>query len=382
MRVLLVSQQFPPGRPLGGIGTQTAAKAAGLAALGHDVVVLTRGPAGGATLRDDGVQVVVLGPGQWQGATTESGWLAHSVAVAGAVGDLQRRTGPFDVVDVPEYGAEGFALALGRDPDHGPRLAVQVHGTTDMLATNLGWPAPGGRTHRMCALMEHETIRAADVVYASSAYSARVVAAATGLRPDAIPVWHCGVDTATFVPSPPDERPTVAFVGRVTGSKGVATLLAAAAAARRDVPGLSVRLIGEVDADGRRLLAVHDPLMLEVRGHQSRDRLPAALAGAWVFAAPSQFEAGPGLVYLEAMSSGLPVVATDTGGVSEVVIDGVTGALVAPEDTEALANVLRGLLREPDRRRALAESARRWVVDHADTATVMPALVEIYGVAT
>jgi glycosyltransferase involved in cell wall biosynthesis len=89
-----------------------------------------------------------------------------------------------------------------------------------------------------------------------------------------------------------------------------------------------------------------------------RRDVPEILAGLHVFVLPSESE-GFGLVVREAQAVGVPVVATDTGGLSELVRDGDTGLLVPPRDTAALAAALRRMLEDPALRRRLSEAGRR-----------------------
>ena len=91
---------------------------------------------------------------------------------------------------------------------------------------------------------------------------------------------------------------------------------------------------------------------------------PQAMPGIYllgdVFVAPSQLEEGLGLVFLEASSSGLPIISTRQGGIPEVVIHEKTGLLLAKkDDVSELAEKILGLLRDPERRRRLGEEGRR-----------------------
>jgi glycosyltransferase involved in cell wall biosynthesis len=115
---------------------------------------------------------------------------------------------------------------------------------------------------------------------------------------------------------------------------------------------------------------------LELAGFVERRSLPAELGRAHAFAAPSLYEGGPGFVYLEAMACGLPVVACEGSGVSELVRSGENGVLTPPGDVEALVAALRRLLADADLRAVMGERARRAVVEQADSELCMDRLEE------
>ena len=92
---------------------------------------------------------------------------------------------------------------------------------------------------------------------------------------------------------------------------------------------------------------------------------------------PSVWAEPFGLVVIEAMSGGTPVVASDIGGIPEIIQYGISGLLVSPGDTEALREALSALLADPARRRAMGEAARRRSNDFA-AATVVPHLESLY----
>jgi len=99
---------------------------------------------------------------------------------------------------------------------------------------------------------------------------------------------------------------------------------------------------------------------VDFRGERAPGEVPVLLGASDLFVWPGINEAF-GMAFLEAQAAGLPVVAQDQAGVSEVVRDGVSGILTRPDDPEDLAGAVRALLTDPDRRRALAASARCFV---------------------
>jgi glycosyltransferase involved in cell wall biosynthesis len=154
---------------------------------------------------------------------------------------------------------------------------------------------------------------------------------------------------------PPDSK-LVTMVGGLTRRKGVDDLLRAASLTRDAVPEARFLLVGR--GDQRRLLEEivrRLDLAERVRFLGFRRDVQDILAGSDVLALPSQWE-GFGLVLLEAMNAGLPVVGTRRGAIPEVVIDGETGLLVPPRDPEALATALIRMLRDPERARSMGRA--------------------------
>jgi glycogen(starch) synthase len=152
-------------------------------------------------------------------------------------------------------------------------------------------------------------------------------------------------------------RTRVLFVGRLAPQKGVGTLVAAAGLLKD--PCAQVLLVGDgperkaLERETERL-GVGDRLRFE--GFVTHDRLPAAMAHADVLVLPSLYEE-LGTVLLEAVKAGLPIVASETGGIPDVIEDGVNGLLVPPGDPEALARVIDRILSDGDLARRLSEGA-------------------------
>jgi glycosyltransferase involved in cell wall biosynthesis len=102
--------------------------------------------------------------------------------------------------------------------------------------------------------------------------------------------------------------------------------------------------------------------VVEFRGRLAPDEIQQLLTQSDIFCLPSLWE-GTVISVMEAMATGLPVVATDVNGVNEVVIDGVTGLLVPPYSHDRLAEALRTLLSDPTLRRRMGTAGRRRVQD-------------------
>jgi D-inositol-3-phosphate glycosyltransferase len=198
-----------------------------------------------------------------------------------------------------------------------------------------------------------------------------------GARADRIAVIPCGVDTELFQPMdpakakdllelPPD--PLLLYVGRLQPIKGLDTLLEAMPA----VPEPACLLIvgGEHDeresAHGaalrRRLTALGLERRVRFLRAQPQRRLRLLYAAADATVVPSHYESF-GMVALEAMACGSPVVASRVGGLTTTVQDGVTGRLVPEGDPAALAAAITSLLDGGEGRR-LGQQATRWAAEH------------------
>jgi glycosyltransferase involved in cell wall biosynthesis len=167
--------------------------------------------------------------------------------------------------------------------------------------------------------------------------------------------------------SVPDDVPLIVTVCRLFPSKGPGDLIRALAVLRNQHPTVQLLIAGREVQRGyaAELQQLIDDLELgehvKLLGH-CPDVAPL-MAAADVFAMPSIGEPF-GLVYLEAMAMGLPVVALESGGAPEVIVHGTTGLLSPPDDLERLAENLGTLLSDPDRRAHMGRAGRRRVETH------------------
>lgn len=174
------------------------------------------------------------------------------------------------------------------------------------------------------------------------------------------------------------DQPVVLTVGRLTVMKGQRYLVDAVPALAERFPDLAVVLVGRghLEDSLRRQaheLGVSDQVLLA--GHRSDARM--LLDAADVFVLPSRHEGMP-LAALEAMDAGLPVVATDVIGTSEVVAHGETGLLVPAQDPAALAAALTELLSDPERRRVYGRAGRRRYLEHFTSARMAAQTATVY----
>jgi phosphatidylinositol alpha-mannosyltransferase len=158
-----------------------------------------------------------------------------------------------------------------------------------------------------------------------------------------------------------DGRPTVLFVGRMEKRKGLAYLIRAYSEIRAQIPDVRVLVVGRQGRAGRgyqRYVQEHDLPGIEFVGEVSAAELPRYYQSCDVFCSPAVSGESFGMVLLEAMALGKPVVATAIDGYRQVVQDGVQGRLVAPRDSAGLAAALLELLGSPALRERYGEQGR------------------------
>ena len=387
MRLALVSQEYPPETAYGGIGTQNYAKAHGLAARGHDVHVIAHSTDDQTHEFDDGPIRVTRIPGADRDlplATEEARWITYSTRIAAAIAQLHSRF-PLDLVEFADWGSEGFVHLLNQTEwNHIPSV-VHLHGPIVMFAHAIGWPDPDSDFYRVASMMEETCVRRADAVFSSSRCSAQWCERYHGLKSQAVPVIHTGVDCRIFRPSdePKDERPTIIFVGKIERNKGVDLLVEAACRIAPQIPNLQLRVLGCGNAElasqlQRRVRDAGYPALLDLVGFVDHEQLPQHLSRAHVFAAPSDYEGGPGFVYLEAMACGLPVIACSGSGAAEVVVPEENGLLIPPRDGDALTRALLRLLEQRDFRQKLGRQAREYILREADRNLCLSRLESFY----
>ncbi len=221
-----------------------------------------------------------------------------------------------------------------------------------------------------------EALRQADLVVSYSSAVDRHLAANNLTRRRVVPY-------STTIPATSGSghaaRRRVVFAGRIVATKGVGVLIEAA----RDVDAEFV-----ICGDGRQLGAMRElarSIGVEERvcfkAWLSAEELADQFANASVVVVPSLWPEPFGLVGIEAMAAGRPVIASATGGIGDWLEDRVTGMLVEPGDAHALARALNELLADPDRQQAMGLAGRELVAARFSPERHLAALLESYRAA-
>jgi glycosyltransferase involved in cell wall biosynthesis len=320
------------------------------------------------------------------GATTARGPVASAAFVTSAVARLLALRTHVDVVHAHQLLSPATAALLA-SPLLGRPVILNPHACGGIGDVGVLSSSALGRL-RLRAALE----RADALVAVSAAIRDELLEA--GAPPQRIWSIANGVDTDRFAPAEEAERealravlpmppgPLVVYTGRLSPEKGVDVLLAAWPHLRRQVADARLWILGE-GPEGVALRAQAHALRIEESvtfGGAVLDVAPY-LRAATAAVLPSRTEGMP-VALLEAMSCGLPVVATRVGGSAEVLLDGVTGRLVPPEEPARLASVLAELLLAPDAASRLGTAARARVLESYSIALAAERFLTLYRAVT
>jgi starch synthase len=287
-------------------------------------------------------------------------------------------------------------------------LAAMLYGIPHVLTAHSlepmrPWKAEQlGGGYRVSSWVERTAVESADAVIAvSSGMRDDVLTTYPALDPNRVHVVRNGIDTEKWYPVTEGSgstlarigvdptRPIVAFVGRITRQKGVAHLVAAAhsfapevqlvlCAGAPDTPEIAAEVGSAVQE-----LASSRSGVFWVQEMLPGDQIREILSAATVFVCPSVYEP-LGIVNLEAMACSTAVVASDVGGIPEVVAEGETGVLVHYDPADAagfetrLADAVNSLVADPDRAQRYGRTGRQRCIDEFSWARIAEQTHAIY----
>jgi glycosyltransferase involved in cell wall biosynthesis len=370
-RVLFLAESFHP--TLGGGETHVRRLGSALVAAGDAATVLTRRAGRDWPVEEqvDGIRVVRVPP-------AGPGRTGKFLMLPAAVRAVFREGPRHDVLVVRGTRVLGLpgllaARACGIPVVMQPETNGELSG--DAWTWGKSWAGgPAGRLARGATSVRNLWLRDAEAFVAMSRVIRDEMLGA-GVPRERIVLLPHGVDTDRFSPATAEDRLAlrrelglpdgvlVVYSGRLLRGKGLDTLLDAFAAVAACAPDVRLVLVGSGEGQA---LSVEPDLRQKVDRHGLEARVAFAgrservaeyLRAADVFAFPSVFEA-LGIALVEAAACGLPAVASRTGGIVDVVEDGVSGRLVTPGDAAALAEALLDLSEDPALRSRMGKEAR------------------------
>jgi glycosyltransferase involved in cell wall biosynthesis len=370
LRVILVSSGYTPNLT-GGISRFISDVAPELARRGHEVRVFARAQDVATVDLEDGVWVHRLVPTATPGLVAETSVWIDSFATA--VANELDRIDPWWKPDVM-YGSLWDVEMLGAARVH-PALPIVPMLATPVaeVAEHEGWLDPAHPFHdgyRQLVLLERELVARSACVHA---ISEAIVETFQKLYPgalhrDRVEITPIGrADDMDGEPTPlPTQKPCVLFIGRLEPRKGIDVFLRAARQLLADHADLAIVVAGDDSRPGPSGKRYPDEWSasagraanrLVFRGAVGDEELSDLIDASTVVVMPSRYESF-GLVAVEAMMHGRPVVASNIGGLAEVVADGETGLLVPVNDTEELTRQIARLIDDPQLALAIGNRGR------------------------
>lgn len=289
--------------------------------------------------------------------------------VTGFAPDFMNRLGALSPVLVhAHYGKNGLqALPIARNLKI--PLIVTFHGS-EVTVTDLRHHTPTlGFRHY---LANNQKLKKSRALFLAVSEFIRRKLLEQGFPPERVLVHYTGVDTKRFQPASTEASPAILFVGRLEDIKGTQFLIRAAAEVQRELPAAELVVIGDgslradLEKFAKQSLRCYRFLGArtseEVREWMNR----ASVVCVPSIARPSGEEEGFGMVSAEAQAVAKPVVAFDSGAISEVVCHGRTGFLAPERDWKTLAGYLMTLLQSDELRKRFGLAGREWVVRQFD----------------
>lgn len=374
MRIAFISYEYPPDTASGGIATYVRQAAQMMRDRGHEVEVFAASP-------------------HRTGTEEEQGLLVHRLAEPdrrlfpdriGGVFAARHAEARFDVLEGPDYRADA-SEAVRLVP--GIPLVLRLHTPSYVIsAINTSILGPVDKA-RMCVRAvrrgRHPFRHPNDAVERRHAHEADEIAAPSYAIGERLARdWRLDRGRISLVPLPYVPVPeflqipaathtnTVMFLGRLEIRKGVLDLARAIPLILKRNPTTQFRFVGGAldsprpDQDMRQYL---EDLLREHRGSVTftgqiaLDTIPTELANTDICVFPSLWESF-GLVCAEAMAAARGIVASDSGGMAELLARGDAGLLIPPRDPQRIASAVTALLADPERRIRLGEAARQRVL--------------------
>lgn len=375
----MVSREYPNETGWGGIGKYTYHLAHGLTAIGHKVHVLAQSLSEDKEYLDNDVAIhriahKVFFPFKYK--FEEFGnRLEYSYNIYNKLKKLIEKY-DIDIVEGPNFSAETFVYSFYRKTPLVTRLHTHFSEVVDFCNMKKNADI------KLSCLMENSTILRSDMVTCSTRRHIETISNEIGCKPQNIEIIPLGIPLPKVEKKSHketgDDSFTVLYIGRLEKRKGAHVLAKAIPYVLEDVPETKFLIIGRdtyLTPAGNRFSGDREDSFKEKMinkitekylknvnflGFVDDEIMDNYYKTCDVFVAPSVYESF-GLIYVEAMSYGKPVVGCNVGGVPEVVRDGVTGLLVPPENPVLLANAIIKILKDRNMREEMGQEARKHV---------------------
>ena len=398
MNVLFLSKEYPPETGWGGIGTYIYNIAHALSESGHSVHILSLAYKTHPEYKEQktgkgSIHIHRIKPVRFPTPILNHFFfrsleiIKFNITIILKIKKLLNSE-KFDIIEAPEWRSEAFLLSFIKPK--GVPLVIKCHSPSVLL--NEVYKNAPTLDSRFVDWIERTTIRNANLVISPSKNLADIVSEKMGIKINDIDIIPNPLDTEFFSPIPISYKEKnelkVLFVGRLDRLKGAHIFVEAIPIISKEMPDTSFILIGRDTNTGpnnssmRTYLENLIPNNIKERvsffGNVERDILIDYYRGSDVCVVPSFYENFPNTV-MEAMSCGKAVVASNTGGIPEVIEDAISGLLVKTGDAKDLAEKVIMLLKKRDMRENIGINARKRIESLYSKAVVAKYVEEVYA---
>ncbi len=340
MKIALLSNEYPPETAFGGISTYVSYLARGLVQGGHEVTVVSLSLDGDKEGDDEGVRVIRLARPSWP-LLSAFGWEWR------AAERLERlvREEAYEIIEAPAWTGQAFFYRRR----FGAPLILRLM-TPYPKATEFG-SRPGLLRRVKTSFMERHTLGKATLLLSLSKSIGDEYVKLYGVDPTKIRLAPIGIPQPKNLDIKTDPN-LILFLGRLEPRKGVDLLIQAMPAVWSAVPSARLTLVGKdqplapngvtYGAWVKEMFSAEEVSKILFTGFVSDQEREKYLARCALLVAPSRYESF-GLIYLEAMSYGKPVIATHNGGADSIISDGENGFLSDLLSTSLAENIIRML---------------------------------------
>lgn len=359
LKICLVSQQYPPGE-IGGNGRHTHILARKLAEKGHTVHVIT---ARNGNEFVDNVHIHGVMPRtnflkNYEQLSIVKKNLEHGFAVQKKIQEIHNRFG-LDIVEFVLWDSEGFVFSLNKNIPYVVRAVTPIFKVAEIHGWNFD------KDLLACMEMEKRFLDNADGIITISDNIKRTVSEQYHLDykdwyfgPIGIPTNHSDFSSS--------EAKTILYVGRLEQRKGVDTIVKSIPAVVKKHPHVKFILAGVDTIQNSKSYKKYLTSLIDKKyfdsvqflGYVDDTKLQELYQKCTIFVAPSIYESF-GIIFLEAMKAGKPVIGTNAGGIPEIVKDKETGLLINPGNVDDLSSKIIYLLDNAEMRKKMGEKGQK-----------------------
>lgn len=391
MHIVYISQEFPPSKRAGGIASYVKEIADGMIRLGHQVTIVTASDDTriSSDTVEDGIRVLRLSGGAFFVPSAEGGSKIKKLRVFYRFHSYRRKVlkaikklKDIDIIEVADYGAEGLYLGKMNVP-----VILRLHTPSLFDISTLGKvKAPLWKLHwSMMVKAEEAVLESAKYVSSCSQSLLDWMKENVCFSPDRLTVIRNPIAFSynKFIESEAKQSNdgfTVFYAGTITGTKGVQELYRACEQLNREGMNITLKLAGKQGSYAKSMkeeASKNGNKWCQFLGNLTRNDLYTYYSNVDVCCFPSWWENMP-MVCLEAMSCGAIVVGSTSGGMKEIIKDGVNGFLTIPRNSDELAGKLRTALSMERSEAMRMKQAAQMTIKESFCTSVIAAKMEVF----